>query len=236
MSEERSPFLSARWSHLTLFTFEVPRSVLEPRLPEGVSLDTRDGRAFASVVGLDFHETRVLGVGWPGFRDFADINFRFYARKDDRRGVVFLREIVPHRFVSWVARVVYDEPFRHASVSSRAEEDGERVSVERRFELQGRENVLRVTGRRPAFTPSPDSFEHFLKERAWGFGRDRHGATQAFLVAHPPWECLAVESSSLDLDWSTVYGPEWEFLRGREPANVALALGSRVGVFPREPL
>ena len=101
--KEPKPFLTAEWSYLTLFTFAVPPSLLEPRLPPGVELDLRDGRAFVSVVGLDFHDTRVLGVGWPGYRDFADINFRFYARSGARAGVVFLREIVPHRFVSWVA-------------------------------------------------------------------------------------------------------------------------------------
>lgn len=230
------PFLTARWAWLTLFTFAVPRELLEPRLPAGTELDTRDGVAFASVVGLDFEETRVLGVGWPGYRAFADVNFRFYARAGARRGVVFIREIVPHRLVSWVARVLYDEPFESALVRTRVDDTGEKVTVERRFELGGRENVLRMTGVRPAFTPPPESLEHFFKERAFGFGKNRRGETEVFSVEHPVSECLRVESADLDLDWAGVYGPEWAVLRGAKPVSVALALGSRVSVFPRAAL
>ena len=185
------PLLTARWSYLTLFTFAVPPEVLQPRVPDGVELDTRDGRAFVSVVGLDFHETRVFGVGWPGYRDFSDINFRFYVRRGERRGVVFVREIVPHRLVAWAARVLYDEPFVSAVVRSRVDGGESTVVVERRFEIAGRENVLRVVGRRPAFMPAPGSDEDFFKERAWGYGRARGGHTEVFEVRHHPWEMLA---------------------------------------------
>ena len=229
------PFLSARWSYLSLFTFAVPPAVLEPRLPPGVALDTRDGQAFVSVVGLDFEETRVLGVGWPGYRAFADVNFRFYARAGERRGVVFIREIVPHRLVSWLARAVYGEPFTSAAVRSRVQEEGSTVLVERAFEIDGRRNVLRVSAERAPFTPDPDSLEHFLKERAWGF-RGHGGDTEAFEVKHTAWECLPVRDFVFDLDWGSVYGPEWRFLAGVEPTSVALALGSEVSVFPRAPL
>ena len=112
------PFLTARWSNLSLFTFAVAPERLAPRLPAGLELDTRNGRAFVSVVGLDFQKTRVLGVGWPGFRAFPDINFRFYARRGDQRGVVFIREIVSHRFVAWLARTCYGEPFVSAPLDS----------------------------------------------------------------------------------------------------------------------
>ncbi len=230
------PFLSARWSYLSLFTFAVPPAVLEPRLPPGVALDTRDGQAFVSVVGLDFEETRVLGVGWPGYRAFADVNFRFYARAGERRGVVFIREIVPHRLISLLARWLYGEPFRSADVRSHVSEEGPLLLVERTFEIEGRKNVLRARAERAPFTPGPDSLEHFLKERAWGFSRSRAGHAEAFEVRHPVWECLLVRDFALELDWATVYGPEWSFLQGAAPASVALAVGSEVSVFPRAPL
>ena len=97
-SEYRQPmtaFLTARWTNLCLLNYAVPPSALEPHLPRGLSLDTHEGEAFISLVAFDFLDTRVLGIPWPGYRNFPEINLRFYARQGDRRGVVFIREWVP---------------------------------------------------------------------------------------------------------------------------------------------
>src|SRR5437763_12575469 len=107
----RKPFLTAKWSNLFLATYAVPPATLEKRLPAGLVLDTRDGSAFVSLVAFEFLDTRVLGVAWPGYRDFAELNLRFYVRRGDERGVVFLREFVPRRLVAWVARWFYNEPY-----------------------------------------------------------------------------------------------------------------------------
>ena len=66
------PFLTAEWRNLFLATYAVPPSLLQPRLPPGLELDTRDGDAFVSLVAFQFCNTRVLGVSWPGYRNFAD--------------------------------------------------------------------------------------------------------------------------------------------------------------------
>jgi uncharacterized protein YqjF (DUF2071 family) len=86
------PFLTARWTNVFLATFSVPPSLLLSRLPDGLDLDTRGGHAFASLVCFDFLDTRVLGIPWPGFRNFSEVNLRFYVRRGDERGVVFVRE------------------------------------------------------------------------------------------------------------------------------------------------
>src|SRR4051794_41098406 len=98
-------FLTARWSNLCLFTYAVPRPLLEPRLAPGLELDTRDGQSFVSLVAFDFLDTRVLGVPWPGYRNFPEINLRFYVRRPlpdggFERGVMFVREFVPQWFVA----------------------------------------------------------------------------------------------------------------------------------------
>ena len=50
------PFLTAKWHNLFLATYAVPPSMLEKRLPSGLSLDTRDGNAFVSLVAFEFLE------------------------------------------------------------------------------------------------------------------------------------------------------------------------------------
>src|SRR5215468_781631 len=95
------PFLTARWTNLFLATYAVPDDLLRPHLPPGLELDRRDGRAFASLVAFDFLDTRVLGVPWPGYRNFPEVNLRFYVRHGEQRGVVFVREFVPLRLVAF---------------------------------------------------------------------------------------------------------------------------------------
>ena len=97
-------FLTAHWNNLFLATYAVPPALLEKRLPPGLSLDMRDGSAFVSLVAFEFLHTRVFGVPWPGYRNFGELNLRFYLRQGEQRGVAFIREFVPQRLVAWMAR------------------------------------------------------------------------------------------------------------------------------------
>jgi uncharacterized protein YqjF (DUF2071 family) len=227
------PFLTARWCNLFLATYPVPPGVLEKRLPPDLELDTRDGQAFVSLVAFDFRDTRVLGVPWPGYRDFPELNLRFYARAGADRGVVFVREFVPSRLVAWLARVIYNEPYRATPLTSTCREDPESLAVEYRLHFQGRAHVLRATGRKPPVRPAEASVEHFFKEEHWGYGMTRRGQTTRYEVTHPVWEVYPLTSYAVDLDWAAVYGPEWAFLSGAEPCSTMLAAGSPIAVYAK---
>jgi uncharacterized protein len=227
------PFLTASWSNLILVTYRVPRSLLEKRLPSGLEVDTRDNDAFVSLVGFEFFDTRVLGISWPGHRDFAELNLRYYVRRGSERGVVFIREFVPRRAVSIVAKLIYNEPYRTAPLSGGARNEAGKQNVSYTLQFAGREHTLSVTARKPAFRPEPDSVEHFFKEHQWGFGTSRGGVPTRFLVEHPVWDVYPVSSYDVDLDWQAVYGPEWAFLQGAEPESVILAVGSAVKVYSK---
>ena len=122
LSLSRFTWLTAEWRHLCLFTYAVDPARLAPFIPPGCSLDLRDGQAFVSLVAFDFVNTRVLGVSWPGFRHFPEINLRFYVRHGDTRGVAFIREFVPSRWVAFLARALYNEPYQRAAMTSHVRE------------------------------------------------------------------------------------------------------------------
>jgi len=224
------PFLTARWENLALLTYAVPPEILTPHLPPGLALDRRDGQAFASLVGFDFLDTRVLGVPWPGFRTFPEVNLRFYVRHGAERGVVFIRELVPRRLVAWIARTVYNEPYAATPMKNTRDETPDRLTMTYRFYWKGRPQTLRVTGRKPATTEPSDSTTHFFKEHRWGFGTTRGGKPARYEVSHPVWQTYPVTSFDLDLDWAHVYGPAWRFLQDAEPYSVVLAAGSPIAV------
>jgi uncharacterized protein YqjF (DUF2071 family) len=92
-------FLTAEWRNLAMLNYEVDQSLLLPFVPSGTTLDQWEGKTYVSLVGFRFLKTRVLGLPVPFHTNFDEVNLRFYVRRriagDVRRGVVFIREIVP---------------------------------------------------------------------------------------------------------------------------------------------
>jgi uncharacterized protein len=232
----RFPFLSARWSNLALVTYAVAPKVLARLVPPECELDLREGNAFVSLVAFDFLDTRVLGVPWPGFRNFPEINLRFYVRHLGQRGVCFVREYVPQRFVAGIARLIYNEPYVAAKMISRIEQTATSITTHHTLLLDGREQSLRLTGQLQTIRPEPDSVEHFFKEHEWGFGVTRSGRLIRYRIEHPIWDIHPVTSIELKWDWERVYGSTWSFLQDREPRSIVFAVGSAIKVFPKRPI
>jgi uncharacterized protein len=222
-------FLTARWSNIFLATYAAPEEPLRPHLPPGLEFDRRDGKCFVSLVAFDFLDTRVLGVPWPGCRNFPEVNLRMYVRHGDQRGVVFIRELVPVRLVAAMARFLYNEPYLATPMQSVVTDLAERIHVEHRIEFGGRTHVLAATGSKQSFEPKSDSVEHFFKEHEWGFGVVR-GHTKRYRVDHPIWTVYPVIDWNVDIDWATLYGPAWSVMQGAAPYSTILAAGSPVKV------
>ena len=112
----RPVFLSSKWVHLVFANFEIDPHFLQPHIPAGTELDFFNGKTYVSLVAFLFEDTKILGVV-PAFfhQDFEEINLRFYVLRSEnghtKRGVVFIKEIVPKPFLAWVARTFYHENY-----------------------------------------------------------------------------------------------------------------------------
>src|SRR5437879_6397558 len=99
-----------------MLNYRVPPELLLPLVPNDTQLDLWNGAAYLSVVGLLFLDTRVLGLPIPFHRTFPEVSLRFYVRREVggevRRGVTFIRELVPRVAIAAVARLAYNEPYR----------------------------------------------------------------------------------------------------------------------------
>src|SRR5215218_5469545 len=100
-------FLTAQWKDLVMANYEVAPELLADRVPPETSLDFQDGKLFVSLVGFMFLKTRVLGVPVPFHINFEEVNLRFYVKRESdtevRRGVVFVKEIVPRFAIATIA-------------------------------------------------------------------------------------------------------------------------------------
>ena len=87
-----------------------------------------------SVVGFLFLDTCLLGFPIPLHRDFEEVNLRFYVRRKSadtwRRGVVFVRELVPRRVIALVARAFYGERYFALPMKHNIEHVDAKLSVE----------------------------------------------------------------------------------------------------------
>jgi len=229
------PFLTAEWRHLAMLNWEVDPGLLLPLVPPGTVLDVHAGRSLISVVGFRFVNTRVRGHRIPFHTDFEEVNLRFYVRRqvDDevRRGVVFLRELVPLPAVALTARLVYGERYRALPMRSRIGGD----EVEYCWRLRGRWQGLRLEAAGSASLPEPGSEEEFVTEHYWGYAAGR-GRTLEYRVEHPRWPVRRGARAELDTDAERLYGPGFAAALERPPVSAFLAAGSQVSVYPGERL
>jgi len=108
-------FLTANWQNLIMVNYEVEPNLLAEFVPRGAALDFYEEKCFVSLVAFNFVDTKVLGVSIPFHIDFEEVNLRFYVKseieEETRRGVVFVKEIVPRPAIALIARAFYGEPY-----------------------------------------------------------------------------------------------------------------------------
>lgn len=226
-------FLTAEWRNLIIMSYRAPKELLERHVPRGLELDLFDGEPAVSLVAFEFRNTRVLGVPWPGFVNFPEWNLRFYAKTKEatpRRGVVFVREFVPSRIVSRIARQLYNEPYAAAPMRFCAAQLQQTVDVTCTAKVNHSMHTLAAAASPTLHTPHDAATEHLLKEHQWGFGQTRGGRTLCYEVVHPTWRIHEHVAVRVDVDWSRMYGAEWGVMQGAAPFSSILAEGSAITV------
>ena len=235
----RSAFLTAEWHNLAMLNFEIDPAVVLPFVPAGTELDDWRGRTFVSLVGFLFRDTRVLGIPVPFHRDFEEVNLRFYVRRQTsegwRRGVVFIKELVPRAAVALTARFFFGEHYVVLPMSHRVEiANGDSVAmrhVSYRWRFEGRDHEIDITARGAAQEIAAGSEAEFVTEHYWGYARRRNGSTLEYRVDHPRWRAWTAPEARFEGDVAGLYGERLAQALSRSPASAFLADGSAVTVF-----
>lgn len=229
-------FLSAEWRSLVMINYEIDPAILQPLVPRGTELDCWQGKTFVSEVGFLFLNTRVLGMAIPFHQNFEEINLRFYVRRkaEDgwRRGVVFVKEIVPRLAIATVAKVVYNENYVarrmwHGTDLGEASFTKSGMVEYGWMERSGR-NFLRV---KAAGKPQPltaGSEEEFITEHYWGYAAQRDGGTVEYQVEHPSWQVWQVSEAEFECDVPRVYGEQFLDTLRAKPSSAFVADGSPI--------
>ena len=228
-------FLTAEWKNLLMLNYAVDEALLRPFVPGGTELDQHEGAAYVSLIGFEFNKTQMLGRPVPFHQSFEEVNLRFYVRRGTRRGVVFIRELVPKFAVTAVARLVYGENYSCVPMGHRLESEPSGSYAE--FSWGSGDGGCLISGkiRNEGSLPDEGSLSQFITEHYWGYAL-RAGRTVEYQVDHPQWQVREAISAKFSGDGGRYYGSEFAKVLARTPDSAFFADGSEVTVFKGAPI
>lgn len=220
--------------------YVVDPTLLTPYLPYGTELDDFNGTHYVSMIGFMFMHTRVRGISVPWHRNFEEVNMRFYVRHRDpqhgwRRGVVFVKEIVPRIMIVAVANTFYGEkyvalPMRHQWQATTAGT----VNVSYDWRVEGSWNRLQANMAEVAAPIAEGSEAEFITEHYWGYTKLGERRTGQYEVVHPRWNVHEVNHYDMRCSVAALYGEAFVEPLSAQPQSVFVADGSAVKVMGGE--
>ena len=227
-------FLKAEWRKLVLVNYVVEPALVDQYVPAGTELDLWQGKCFVSLVGFMFINTRLLGFKIPFHTDFEEVNLRFYVKRNEhnnwKRGVVFIKEIVPKPALTWVANTVYQENYETCPMKHQWNTKDGFQSIQYSWKSRKKWHSMTVEASLEKHAIQPNSEAEFIAEHYWGYAKVNPHRTNEYEVTHPKWELYDVEKYELDVDFEAVYGKVFSKLNALSPKSVMLAEGSEITV------
>jgi uncharacterized protein YqjF (DUF2071 family) len=229
-----SIFLTAEWQNLAIANYEMDPAILLPYLPPKTEIDYFNNKCLVSLVAFRFVNTRLKGVPVPFHQNFEEINLRFYVKHKSgnewRRGVSFIKEIVPRPALTFVANSIFREkymtlPTRHKILINYTGFD---IRYEWKHQREWDHFHISTNG-----VPLPwdvGSREEFITEHYWGYTRLSNTLSAEYQVEHSPWKMYRVDNFELNVRFRELYGADFAFLDDAIPSSVMLAEGSRISV------
>jgi uncharacterized protein YqjF (DUF2071 family) len=199
--------MAQTWRDLLFAHWPVPVGVLRSWIPDALSIDQFDGKAWIAVVpfrmtGIRFRATPAL----PYLSSTLELNVRTYVTLAGKPGVFFFSLDASSPVAVRVARRFFHLPYFDARMSCAAWEGSlefsstrtHRESVPAEFRARYRPNG-------PVALASRGTLEHFLTERYCFYTTNRAGEVLRGDIVHEPWPLqpaeAAIDLNTLTLPW-----------------------------------
>jgi uncharacterized protein YqjF (DUF2071 family) len=200
--------VSMAWRDVLVASWAVDPDVVAGRLPDGLEVDTYDGRAWLSVVPFVMGDVRPAGVPAFAGRTFRELNLRTYVTGDRGPGIYFYNLDADDAVGVALARALFKLPYYRADV--RVDRDGDDVDFRSRRTHPGAPALEFDASYRPVGDPEPadsGTLEAFLFERYrfYAAGRRRLYCGE---VSHRPWRVAHADAAFRENDLFAANGFE----------------------------
>jgi len=229
-----SSFLTAHWEKLILANYAVDPNILKPYLPAGTELDIWNDTCYVSVVGFLFNEVKVKGFSIPGHTTFPEVNLRFYVRRFEngewKRGVVFIKELVPKALISITANILYKENYQTRPMRHQWDflENEQRIEYE--WKVNNHWNFLRVRAGIEPIDIKEGSEAEFITEHYWGYTKVSATTASEYEVKHPRWKVYRMHNLNFSFSTKELFGEAFVPYLETKPTSIFLAEGSEIKV------
>lgn len=188
--------MTCEWKDLIIASYEIDKKILEPYLPSHTDVDLYKGKAIISLVAFTFSRSKFFGFHVPFHQNFAQINFRFYAKSniDGTKGVVFLKEFAPKPLIAFIGNKIYNEPYYYKSIKSIRKKKKDELSTTYMYKnLKAiahskleKEDLVKGT------------LKHFIVDRYTAFIKNKKRKTVKYKINHKPWKTLKAHELFVD--------------------------------------
>jgi uncharacterized protein len=228
------PFLSAEWRYLIMANYAIDPALLQPFLPVGTELDVFNHTNYVSLVGFLFDKTCLKGISIPFHTRFEEVNLRFYVRRKEngvwKRGVVFIKEIVPKMAISLVANQLYGEHYQTMPMKYQWIIDDKSLKINYSWKFRGQWQSIGVNAQNIKQPIEIGSESEFITEHYWGYTQLSKTITSEYEVRHPTWNVFPIENFEINCSFEQLYGVAFKSLDFMQPTSVLLADGSEIQV------
>ena len=227
-------FLKAQWENLALINYEIDHEILKNYIPKGTEIELWNGKCYVSLVGFMFKNVKLLGLKIPFHINFEEVNLRFYVKSFEnnewKRGVVFIKEIVPKQALTFVANTIYKEHYQTLSMKHSIQESTDSTEFTYEWKTANKWNSILIETEKNETEIEINSEAEFITEHYFGYTKINENKTFEYEVKHPKWQQLKVINTKIDVDFKATYGKEFEFLENQKPVSVLLAIGSEISI------
>lgn len=106
------------WNNALFLHFKVPEAVLEPYIPQGLTLDSFESSCWVSLVAFTMNKVRPRYVpSMPFISDFHEVNLRTYIKDDKKPGVFFLSIEGEKALSNFIAKHLSGLPYEKADIA-----------------------------------------------------------------------------------------------------------------------
>jgi hypothetical protein len=198
--------MTQRWNDLLFLHYSLAPEAVRALVPESLTLDTYQQRAWVSVTPFWINHLRPPGVpSLPWFSHFSEINVRTYVSYNGKPGIYFFSLDASNLSAVWGARVFYRLPYWQASMKVKGK-GGAKIDYLSKRQHGPKPAELKCSfgpASRQTFHARPGSLQHFLTERYCLYSVSRKHLYRGE-IHHLPW---VLQEAVVDLEVNTMAQP-----------------------------